>query len=255
MQDTKPDAAVATRPAIVYVRFSPKPADKITAETLENQLDICERYCATHGLHVAVRLQDPLVSARSTKLRDRPEGAKIADLLDGGIRDIVAVRLDRVFRDTVDGLESLNAWNAQGVALHLADQGGCSVNCNTATGTMIATMLLAYASFEPALTAERTKSSMLHRQKNGQRMTSKETLPWGWMEDPADPSKMVPCTEELGLSTVVDGYAAMPGVSLSGIARRLNGDGVLCRGRRWDHAKVKRALEAQWDVSSTKEKT
>ena len=240
-------------PAILYLRWSPKPSHAVDADTLEVQREICRKYCTAHGLLPAVELSDPDVSARKTPLFERPEGMKIPSLIAGGIKHVVAVRLDRVFRSTVDGLTCLNSWNSLDVALHLADQGGCSINCQTATGEMIATMLLAYASFEPRLTAERTKSSMLHKQRHGLRMTSEATIPWGWMSDPnskvnerGNTSGIVSCAIERDQTHFIKRRLA-DGVSLSEIARSMNDRLDLCRGKPWNHGSVRRAANATWE--------
>jgi hypothetical protein len=225
-------------------------------DTIEVQRDICRKYCEYRGLNPLVELADELVSARCVPMLERPNGSKIPDLVAHGIKDIVAVRLDRVFRDTVDGLQTLSKWNSSGVFLHLAS-GGHAINCGDSQGTMLVTFLLGVAAYEPGIIAERTKASMLYRQKNGQRMTHEDKLPWGWMVDPDSKdnergrkSGMMPCIEER--ETTVDIRQRISGgASLSFIAVLLNGQhanglGCLNRGKPWNHKSVKRAAEAKW---------
>jgi hypothetical protein len=182
---------------------------------------------------------------------ERPNGSKIPDLVAHGIKDIVAVRLDRVFRDTVDGLQTLSKWNSSGVFLHLAS-GGHAINCGDSQGTMLVTFLLGVAAYEPGIIAERTKASMLYRQKNGQRMTHEDKLPWGWMVDPDSKdnergrkSGMVPNDNERLLTGWLRIRIA-DGMSLSGLAEEMNSSDVLNRGKPWNHKSVKRAAEAKW---------
>lgn len=239
--------------AIIYGRFSPKPEFRESLDSIEVQEEACRKYCDMACLSAAVTLRDPFVSARQVPLFERPEGSKIPHLIAGGIKDIVCVRLDRMFRATIDGIQTLNEWQSQGVSLHLANQGGCSLNGGTATGRLLIRMLLSIAEFEPDMTSERTAASMKSKQRRGQRMTSTATLPWGWVIDPnsannerGNKSGMLPNYTErnqtLRLRAFLNGDR-----SLSEVARIMNESGSLCRGKPWDHAKVKRAANAKWE--------
>lgn len=190
--------------ATSYNRFSPRRLKGHDAELAENNEDIASmtaqvetnlRYAMSHGLTIVETLRDPLVSARTTSLFDRPEGCKLKYLPRG--HHIIAMKLARMFRSATDGLTSLEYFEKRGVIVHFSDEGGVSLSTATAKGKFVATMLLAVAEYEPGETAERTSKAMKHRQSNGQRMTSAATLPFGTMLDPNDPSKTVPCDSEL----------------------------------------------------------
>jgi hypothetical protein len=111
---------------------------------------------------------------------------------------------------------------------------------------------LGVAAYEPGIIAERTKASMLYRQKNGQRMTHEDKLPWGWMVDPDSKdnergrkSGMIPCQYERE-QTVWLRCRISEGLSLSGLAEELNASGDFNRGKPWNHKSIRRAAEAKW---------
>jgi DNA invertase Pin-like site-specific DNA recombinase len=240
------------RPCLCYGRFSPRPTFRESLDCIEVQEEICRAYCLQNNLNIVAFLRDPLVSARQVPLFERPEGGKIPTFTSSGIKDIVCVRLDRMFRNTVDGLNVFEQWVEDGVRLHLANQGGCSVSCVGATGKLIATCLLSIAEYEPNITSERTSASMKSKQSRGQRMTHEDKLPWGWMVDPDSKdnergrkSGMIPCQYERE-QTVWLRCRISEGLSLSGLAEELNASGDFNRGKPWNHKSVKRAAEAKW---------
>jgi DNA invertase Pin-like site-specific DNA recombinase len=76
---------------------------------------------------------------------------------------VVALKLDRIFRDAEDALRQTRAWDKAGVALHLIDMGGQSVNTASAMGRMMLTMMAAFAELERNLIAERTAAALGHK--------------------------------------------------------------------------------------------
>lgn len=213
--------------AIIYTRYSPRPAKdgdaeraaaNEDAESIQLQIDQCYRYAAMKALVVKTVLKDPETSAHKTPLFEREGGSRLQFLPRG--THVICSKLDRVFRSTADGLLTMNHFKARGIVLHFADQSGCTLDLSTGEGEFMFTILLAAASLEPRRTADRTSKAMKHRQSNGQRMTSARTIPFGQMLDPNDPSKTVPCQNEL----YAIGHARMlhnDGVSLREIAKRL----------------------------------
>lgn len=242
------DGGSSVKSAILYERYSPRP-NSAECESLEVQHARLIQYCAQSRLRPIVTLRDPDCSARTTMLAERPNGSKLQRILDEGIAtEVVVTRTDRIFRDTVDGLTTMDRWSDAGVSLHLADQGGCTITTATATGKMLASVLLTFASFEPALTAERTSRAMRQYQKNGRRVGGKirygymvdpnspphptSGLPTGIMENPGE-QEHIACIREL----------CEQGKSSQVIARFMNEAKSLCRGRKWTAEKVKRIIE------------
>jgi DNA invertase Pin-like site-specific DNA recombinase len=213
--------------AILYCRFSPRPtkdgdAERIAAnedaESIQLQIEVCQRYALMKGLLVSETIKDPETSARKTPLFEREGGWRLKHLPRG--THVVAMKLARLFRSAVDGLTTLEYFESRGIVVHFADEGGVSLSTNTAKGKLVTTMLLAVAEYEPGETAERTSKAMKHRQSNGQRMTSAKTIPFGQMADPNDDSKTIECPDEV-LAINVAHVLSKDGVSLREIAQRL----------------------------------
>lgn len=91
----------------------------------------------------------------------------MARLLDSGITHIVALKLDRLFRNAVDALTHVEKWDANGISLHLVDMGGQSLNTGSFTGKMIVTMLAGFAEFERNVISERTATALSFKKRSG----------------------------------------------------------------------------------------
>lgn len=228
--------------AFVYLRFSPRP-DAAESESLEVQRVRCTEYCRFNDLTPVKTFQDPEVSARKLCLSERPEGAKLlAELAVSNIKHVVSAKIDRMFRNTVDGLRTMDKFKRMGVAMHFADQGGVALGTNTATGEFIFTVLLGMASFEPAITAERTSKALLHKQRNMVRVSRHP--PFGmkaggektgeWIIDPVEQS-VIRTIIRLGSS----------GNSDKEIASALNDSGLRRRGVHWCASFIRKILKRE----------
>lgn len=178
---------MSTSPVVVYVRYSPRPklrnesleasAAQEDAETIKLQIEACERYAAMKSLVITDIIRDPETSARKTPLFEREGGENLKSLPRGS--HIICYKLDRMFRNTVDGLTTLEYFKERGIRLHFADQGGCTIDVSTAVGEMLTTTLLAYAAFEPRQTSERTAAAYKHLAKRGIVLTSRDCIQYG----------------------------------------------------------------------------
>ena len=61
------------------------------------------------------------------------------------IQHVIALKLDRLFRDASDCLVQTKLWDKTGIGLHLLDMGGQSINTASATGRMFLTMSAGFA--------------------------------------------------------------------------------------------------------------
>lgn len=225
--------------ACALVRFSPRPLPE-EARSLEVQEERIRSYADREGLKIVEVFRDPETSARRVPLAKREGGAAMLAYIEKhGIANVIIAKLDRAFRDTLDGLAWLKRWKKSGITLHLADQGGCSLNCNTATGELVMTFLLGVASFEPRQTAERTSVSMKHRQRHGQRMSGR--LPYGYRMDGA---RMVECPAEQALGERMRYFHEVCNMSLRQTAAACNEEGLQFRGKLVGKSAVSAWLKA-----------
>jgi len=213
--------------AIIYTRYSPRPAKdgdaeraaaNEDAETIRLQVEVCQRYAMMKQLVVSEILKDPETSARKTALFDREQGWRLKNLPRG--THVICSKLDRVFRSTADGLLTMQYFKTRDITLHFADQSGCTLDLSTGEGEFLFSILLSAAALEPRRTADRTSKAMKHRQSNGQRMTSARTIPFGQMIDPANPDRTIPCDYELQAINRAH-KLSMNGISLREIAKEL----------------------------------
>ena len=164
--------------AVVYVRVS---TDKQVESGLglEDQQERLAAYCKLRGLELVQLVIEPGESA-GKPLASRPGGQKLLELVRRKKVDaVVILKLDRAFRDTVDTLVTVEAWDKAGVALHITDLGGMAIDTGTATGKMILTMLAGFAEFERNQTGERTTAALAHKARSGS-MRTNSTPPYGW---------------------------------------------------------------------------
>jgi DNA invertase Pin-like site-specific DNA recombinase len=233
--------------AIVYCRYSARPKRRKIdeAETLEVQESYCRRYFEFHGIEIGRVIADPQTSARLVPLHKRKGGQELLALTTGkapAYSIVGAYRLDRLFRDVVDGILTLRAWERAGTAAHFTAQGGQSLNTETATGRYIVNILLSTAAHEADLTSERTRQADAAHQANGRIVGG---LPYGWRRDPIETTKMIPnADEQLVLLKMLE--LAGDNFRLANpraVARALNALGYRTRkGTPWHHEAVRRIV-------------
>jgi len=200
--------------AVGYVRVSTGKQDL----SLEAQEERLRAYCAHAGLDLVEVIRERAITGK-IKLAKRPEGHRVAELLQAGVCHVVTVKLDRMFRNAADALIHVEEWHEAGIAFHLVDFGGQSINTGSSIGKMILTMLAGFAEFERNLIAERTTAALGHLRKSGKVYNH---IPYGYR---AEDSRLVPEPTE---QAVIARMAALrsDGISYSEIANTLNAEGV-----------------------------
>lgn len=193
-------------------------------------------YCAGAGLSLGAIIRDDGVSA-SKPLGLRPGGmALLRALAQAPARQVVVVTLDRAFRNTVECLSTVQAWDKAGISLHLVDHGGQSVATSTAVGRMFLTMLAGFAEMERRLIGERTAHAIRHKQAQGRAYAR---TPYGYDREG---DVLVPNPAEHVVITRIQRWRRQ-GRSLAWIADRLTRQGVPTkRGGRWHPCTVRYLL-------------
>lgn len=244
----------ATAKGVIYARFSPRKIRKVRegedgaaiikdedGQTIECQIQTCRRYCELRGIEVVDVIEDPFESARSTPLFEREGGSRLASL-PRGVTEICAAKLDRLFRDSADGIVLMRQWEKLRLNVHFADQGGNSINMGTPIGRMMVRTLLSIAEFEADMIADRTSQMMKHRQSRGERMTRKDSVPYGKMVDPANEANLIDNPEEIQVINEVRRLKSEEGRGLREICRIMAGRGLAVREGEWHPQKVKGML-------------
>ena len=218
--------------AVAYVRVSTGKQDL----SLDAQEERVRLYCQTYGLELVEIIRERSVSGK-LKLSKRPEGKRIAELTEAGVCHIVALKLDRLFRNAGDALAHVDEWEHAGISLHLVDMGGQSVNTGSSMGKMLITMLAGFAEFERNMIVERTSAALSYKKAHGQVYNS---APYG--KDIVD-GMLVPNAAEQRVIARMTALRA-DGVSYNRIADALNSDGVATKKNgTWGSQTVKNILE------------
>jgi DNA invertase Pin-like site-specific DNA recombinase len=148
------------------------------------------------------------------------------------------LKLDRLFRNAVDALTHVEAWEEAGISLHLVDMGGQSVNTGSSMGKMLITMLAGFAEFERNMIAERTTAALRHKKARGEVYNH---IPFGFV---AEDGILLPNAAEQAVITRMQTLRA-EGTSYNEIANTLNDDSVPTKqGGTWRSQTVKNILEA-----------
>ena len=148
-----------------------------------------ERQIAGHAMVLGHTVDRTFIEggvSGSVPLRDRPEGKNMLTILSRG--DIViAAKLDRMFRDAGDALDTIKTLKARGVALHLIDLGGDVTN--NGISKLVFTILAAVAEQERDRTRERITQVKADQRQRGRYLGGK--VPFGYRVefDPPVPGK------------------------------------------------------------------
>ena len=154
-----------TTKAVGYIRVSTV-KQKDEGVSLKDQREKIKNYCNLKDLELKEIVADEGVSA-GIPLREREGGQELLDKVDDGEVDvIVSVKLDRLFRDAIDCLQNTKNWDNQGVALHLLDLGGNTLDTSSPMGRMFLTMSAGFAEMEKNLIQQRTKNALKYKKEN-----------------------------------------------------------------------------------------
>lgn len=220
--------------ALAYVRVSTTEQAR-EGVSLDAQEERIRAYCQMSGLSLVTIIREEGISA-AKPLAGRPGGQQITSAVTAKrVGHVVALKLDRLFRDAADALNQTRAWDRAGIALHLVDMGGQTLNTATAMGRMFLTMTAAFAELERNLIAERTQAALLYKKS---KLLVYGAIPYGYSRY-GDALKVIEM--EFGIVRQVQKWSAR-GWSLRKIADALNRKKVRTKhDRRW-HASTVRSI-------------
>jgi DNA invertase Pin-like site-specific DNA recombinase len=110
-------------------------------------------------------------------LASREGGKRVLDLVrTKQITAVVSLKLDRLFRNSGDCMTITEQWDKKGIALHLVDLGGQTLDTSSAMGRFFLTVMAGVAELERKMLAERTVFAMAHKKELGQRVGE---IPYG----------------------------------------------------------------------------
>lgn len=224
-----------TKPAIIYTRFSPRPN---AAEDMSNvkQEERCRAYCEVYDYEVVKVYSDEALSGKNA---ERP-GLQAALAHVCKIKGVLVVySIDRFARSVIDGAKATQKLCKAGAEFVSITE---HVDTTSPAGRCFFNILLAFSQMERERISERTKAAMLKYQAEGRIMGSR--LPYGYIQNPADPKRMIPHLEE---QKVIQSIFVLKkrGLGLTEISRRLMAHGYPPRtGRKW-HCSTLKAIIAR----------
>jgi len=213
--------------AIGYIRVSTV-KQEVEGVSLDEQADKIKDYCKFKDIELIDIIADKGVSA-GKPLNSREGGHRLNKRIDNKEAEIVvAVKLDRLFRDAADCLNTSKKWDDQGIALHLLDLGGSTLDTSSAMGRMFLTMSAGFAEMERNLTSERTKAALKYKK------SKKEAYghtPVGYKREGED---LIKDDEEMEAVEIIK-EGKEEGLSLRDIANKLNELGFKTKqgGKKW----------------------
>ena len=239
VEGMKRNAAKPTTAAVIaYCRVSTE-EQALEGVSLDAQEARIRAYCAMRGLELAEVVIDAGVSAYKP-LADREGGRRVLEMVRARkAAAVVALKLDRLFRNAADCLEVCGAWDRAGVALHLVDLGGQAVDTSSAMGRFFLTVMAGAAELERNQIAERTSTAMQHKRSNGERVGA---VPYGFALA-ADGVHFEPVAAEQEVIALARELRAN-GMSLRAVAAELASRGRTSRtGKVFEAQQVSRMVE------------
>lgn len=156
-----------------YIRVSSE--DQVNeGESLSVQDLQQHRYCELHGHELVDVIADKGVSA-GVEFERRAGGAEVMDRLrDGEADGVVITSLDRLFRLTLDGLQTFKWFDREGLTVHAV---GDKIDTTTPEGKLALTVRLATCEYERNKTAQRTRDTLRGMREQG--MQYSRIAPYG----------------------------------------------------------------------------
>jgi DNA invertase Pin-like site-specific DNA recombinase len=141
---------------IAYIRVSTDDQRK-NGVSVGQQIDRCRAYCALHGHDLVDVICDEGVSA-SIALGKRKGGAQLLDALRGDKADGVLVnRLDRLFRNALDGLQFFRDVVERGDScVHSISE---LIDTSTPAGKLMLTITLGFAQYDRDMDVARARET------------------------------------------------------------------------------------------------
>ena len=228
--------------AALYCRVSTEEQAK-EGVSLEAQERALRAYCDMRGLEAAEVIVDAGVSA-GKPLVARPGGSRLLEAVRAReVGAVVVWKLDRLFRNASECLVVTDTWDREGVAVHLVDLGGQSVDTTSAVGRFFLTMLAGMAELERNMIRERTADAIRHKQTKCEYTGGQ--VPYGWRV--GEDGRLV---EHEGEQLIVRSARKLrgEGQSLREVGRSLEEMGLLPRnGGKWNPRTIRNLTECEWE--------
>ena len=149
--------------AIGYIRVSTEDQAR-EGVSLDNQRAKIQAYCDLKDMDLVEVIEDAGISAKNL---NRPGIKRVLRLArTKQIDAIVTYKLDRMFRSTVDALETTQKFDKWAVSFHSIQE---NLDTKSAMGRFFFTLIAALAEMERGIIGERTRTALQHKKANGEK--------------------------------------------------------------------------------------
>ena len=228
--------------AVAYARVSSKRQAE-EGVSLDAQVERLIAYAEFRGLELDpedIYIDDGISAA--IHLWSRPAGRKMRKAIyQERVGHVLALKMDRLFRDVQDCLGSVDELRGIGVDIHILDQDGGTLDTSTSMGRFFLTTIASLAELERGQISERTKIAMKHLKDNAKVFTGPI---FGWDKQGND---IVPNWREQDIIDYMRHRHYVQGWSGNKIAKQLNELKVKGKkGGSWTSSMVLRTCRYQF---------
>ena len=229
--------------AVVYVRISSKKKKGEEGVSIAAQIERAKAYATIKEFAVSDEdvFVDDGVSA-SIPLWVRPAGKELnSHIHDEGIRHIIAVKMDRLFRDVQDLLTTVDELRKEEIDLHLLEYNGATLDTSSAMGRFFLTVIGGIAELERRQVSERTKFAIEYKKSECKAFTG---AIYGWDRDGDD---LAPNWHEQSFIDYMRDLYFGYGLSAYSIAKVMNDCGETGKlGGKWRSSNVLRTIRYEF---------
>ncbi len=215
--------------AVGYIRVSTN-EQAIEGASLDSQLKKIQAYTELKDLELIEVIKDKGLSAKDL---NRDGIKQVIEMVKSNKVDAVVVfKLDRMFRSTVDALETARMFDKWEVALHSIQE---ALDTRSAMGKFFFTLTAALAEMEQRIISERTSIALQHKKAKNERVGH---IPFGY-QLAENKIHLIKNEQEQKILKSIRSLRRQ-GLSLQKIADKLNQRGKLNRrNRKWNKMSVK----------------
>ena len=158
--------------AVGYVRVST--TEQVNeGVSLNNQKAKIMAYAEVRDFELIDIIEDAGISAKNL---NRPGVQKVLDMVKSKeVDSVIVFKLDRMFRNTIDALETTKQFDKQCVSFHSIQE---SLDTKSAMGKFFFTIMAGVAEMERNLIGERTTAALAYKRSNGEKTGG--DIPFGY---------------------------------------------------------------------------
>lgn len=220
-----------------YTRVS-RDSAMTDSQSLQMQQERIRQYAEYARLEVVDFIVEDGVSA-GKPFAKRPGGAEVLRRLEAGeVQGIVALRVDRAFRDLRDAINVWHDFGRREWAIYFVDFGGQPIDPRIPTSRLLFNQMAVLADFERARISERIRENKASRRTNGRTYA---VARFGRRN--GEGKRIEDAPEEIEILREMQNLR-LAGLGYRQIAETLNRRGVPLkqRGKRWHSTTVRKIL-------------